>query len=47
MSGAPPRAEPQCGFRGERCTSRADWRLSLPVAAVAVLLAVGAAFALK
>ncbi|XP_052127251.1 guanylate cyclase 32E-like, partial [Frankliniella occidentalis] len=47
VSGSPPRAEPLCGFHGERCTYRADWRLSLPVAAVAVLLVVGAVFALK
>ncbi|XP_034243092.1 guanylate cyclase 32E, partial [Thrips palmi] len=47
VSGSAPRGQPQCGFHGERCTSRADWRLSLPVAAVAVLLAVAAAFALK
>ncbi|KAJ1526714.1 hypothetical protein ONE63_008294 [Megalurothrips usitatus] len=47
VSGSPPRAEPLCGFRGERCTYRADWRLGLPVAALGVLAVVGAAFALK
>ncbi|KAK3913296.1 Guanylate cyclase 32E [Frankliniella fusca] len=47
VSGTPPRAEPLCGFHGERCAYRADWRLSLPVAAAAVLLVVAAAFALK
>lgn len=48
VSGAPPLAEPLCGFHGQRCTYPvADWRFSLPVAAVVVLVLVGAAFAFK
>ncbi|XP_067005765.2 guanylate cyclase 32E [Anabrus simplex] len=45
--GLQPRAEPSCGFKGEKCVYKTDWRVSVTLTAVASLLLVGAVFAFR
>ncbi|XP_046988319.1 guanylate cyclase 32E-like [Schistocerca americana] len=47
VGGRQPRAEPACGFRGERCAPRAHWRLLLALAALAALVAIAGVFAFR
>lgn len=45
--GSPPRAEPVCGFRGEKCISKTDWRVIITVILVVLFILIGGIMAFK
>ncbi|CAG2054673.1 unnamed protein product, partial [Timema podura] len=47
VGGHQPRAEPLCGFLGERCVYRTDWRITAPLCILLALAAVAAVFSLR
>nr|CAD7400717.1 unnamed protein product [Timema poppensis] len=47
VGGHQPRAEPLCGFWGERCVYRTDWRITAPLCMLLALAAVAAVFSLR
>nr|CAD7442116.1 unnamed protein product [Timema bartmani] len=47
VGGHQPRAEPLCGFFGERCVYRTDWRITAPLCILLALAAVAAVFSLR
>jgi guanylate cyclase, other len=44
VGGEMPRAEPPCGFHGEKCEYPLDWRVTAPLGAIAALVVVAAVF---
>ncbi|KAL3273771.1 hypothetical protein HHI36_015198 [Cryptolaemus montrouzieri] len=47
VGGNLPRAEPICGFYGEKCIYKPDWRLIAGVSCISTVLLVGLLFAVK
>ncbi|XP_023312344.1 guanylate cyclase 32E [Anoplophora glabripennis] len=47
VGGRLPRAEPKCGFSGEKCIYEIDWKLVASMILVSTIVAVGVLFALK
>nr|CAI5866283.1 unnamed protein product [Callosobruchus analis] len=47
VGGKLPRAEPKCGFYGEKCIYKIDWRLVTSMSLLSTVLFIGALFALK
>lgn len=47
VGGKLPSAEPKCGFTGEKCISKTDWRLIASISFFSSILIVAGIFALK
>lgn len=47
IGGKLPKAEPDCGFYGEKCVYKMDWRLIASICFVSAVMLVAALFALK
>jgi hypothetical protein len=47
VGGVQPQAEPPCGFEGEKCIYRPDWRVIVTLSVLLSLLIVGSIFAFK
>ncbi|XP_057666697.1 guanylate cyclase 32E [Diorhabda carinulata] len=47
VGGKLPRAEPKCGFKGEKCIYKIDWRLVATMVLVSTIVIVGVLFAVR
>jgi hypothetical protein len=47
VGGAEPKAEPPCGFQGEKCIYKPDWRVIVTLSVLFSFLLVGGIFAFK
>lgn len=47
IGGKLPNAEPECGFRGEKCIYKTDWRFISFLFFISIILGIIALFALK